>query len=267
MSLPQYPVLLNFTAIVSKEAPKKQAPVPLTLPPGTRADTSPMSPDNSVTRLRTTYPHQSPGRRVHPTVVGCLGMVLTSILLALWLFLYLKSQEKPYEQLKGYRIATLESFNNFLRSGNNRERVNALTHFLAGRGVGDVTPVHNLLRQGSGWLELKEPPYAIPPREQWHNIVGTLALLRDQVEPLIGPVGVVSAFRTDDYNRKLEHSDKARHRDFCGLDLIPNSHISQRELAEELRTLHARLGPESHFGLGLGEGMRFHIDTCGYRTW
>ncbi|MDP5209691.1 hypothetical protein [Microbulbifer sp. 2205BS26-8] len=226
-----------------------------------------MSTDNAVTRVRATYPYQSPGRRVHPAVVGCLSLVLAAVLLALWLFLYLKSQEKPYEQLKGHRIATLKSFNSFLQSGNNRERVNALEHFLATHGVGDITPIHNLLRQGSGWLELREPPYAIPPREQWHNIVGTLALLRDKVQPLIGPVHVISAFRTDDYNRKLEHSDKARHRNFCGLDLIPKSHIGHRELVEELRTLHAQLGPESLFGLGLGDGIRFHIDTCGYRIW
>ncbi|WP_143730150.1 hypothetical protein [Microbulbifer sp. GL-2] len=226
-----------------------------------------MSAGNFYIRFRTLYPHQPPGRRVNRWVIGCLALLLASLLLALWLFLYLKSQERPYVEIKGQRIASGESFESFLRNGNNRERVQALSHYLSSQGLGKVVPVSNLLRQGGEWLELKEPPFAIPPQDQWQNITNTLALLRDQIIPLIGPVDVVSAFRSDSYNRKLEHSDRARHRDFCALDLIPKSNISHRELVEELRTLHARLGPESNLGLGLSDGVRFHIDTCGYRIW
>ncbi|MFA0809745.1 hypothetical protein [Microbulbifer epialgicus] len=226
-----------------------------------------MSTGNSFTRFWALYPHQPPGHRVNRAVVGCLTLLLAGILLSLWLFLHLKSQEKPFEEVKGYRIASEESFDNFLRSGSNRERVEALRRYLEDRGLGEVTPVKNLLRQGDEWLELKEPPFSIPPRNQWNNMADTLELLRDQIVPLIGPVEVISGFRSDSYNRKLEHSDKAQHRNFCALDLIPKSNISHRELAEELRALHARLGPESNFGLGLGDGVRFHIDTCGYRTW
>ena len=32
-------------------------------------------------------------------------------------------------------------------------------------------------------------------------------------------------------------------------------------------SLHARFGPAAHAGLGFYQGMRFHIDTNGYREW
>ncbi|WP_444887478.1 hypothetical protein [Microbulbifer sp. JMSA008] len=226
-----------------------------------------MTEGNSFTRFRTLYPHRPPGRRINFVVVASLTLLLAAALAALWLWLWLKSQEKPYVETRGYRIASEESFNHFLRNGENRTRVQALSDYLESQGVGEVTAVSNLLRQGREWLELEKPPFALPPQAEWANMVSTLKLLRDEIVPLIGPVAVISGFRSDSYNRELEHTDKSRHRAFCALDLIPTSHISQGELAEELQALHARLGPESNFGLGLGKELLFHIDTCGYRTW
>ncbi|MCO1332734.1 hypothetical protein MO867_00145 [Microbulbifer sp. OS29] len=225
-----------------------------------------MSAGNSFTRFETLYPHKPPGQRVNRVVVGTLILILSAILLALWLFLYFISQEKPYVELKGHRIASEGTFDKFLRSGNNRAQIQALNQFLQERGVVGVFPVQDLLRQGSDWLDLKEAPFAIPPRSQWPNIVSTLTLVRDHVVPLIGPVAVVSAFRSDTYNRKFQGRDSARHRNFCGLDLIPKSNIGHKELKEELTAMHARLGPDSNLGLELTEEILFHIDTCGYRT-
>ncbi|WP_445365265.1 hypothetical protein ACJJJB_17975 [Microbulbifer sp. ANSA001] len=226
-----------------------------------------MSADKFLIRFNILYPYRPSGRRVNRVVVVFLTLLLASILLILWLFLYQKSLDKPYVEIRGHRVASADNFDGFLRYGDNRERVQALSRYLASRGIANVVPVSSLLRQGGGWIELREPPFAIPPQSEWHNIVKTLTLLRDQIIPLIGSVDVVAGFRSDAYNRKLEHSDKAHHRDFCALDLIPKSNISHRELVEELRALHARLGPESNFGLGLSDGVRFHIDTCGYRIW
>ncbi|GAB2875417.1 hypothetical protein ACCI51_05230 [Microbulbifer echini] len=226
-----------------------------------------MSEGNSFTRFRTLYPHQPPGRRTNFAVVASLTLLLTVVLVTLWLWLWFKAQEKPYVETKGYRIASEESFKSFLRNGNNRAQVKALSDYLESRGLSEVTAVSNLLRQGEEWLELEKPAFALPPQGEWSKMADTLKLLREQVVPLIGPVAVISGFRSDSYNRELEHSDKARHRAFCALDLIPTSNISHGELVEELQALHARLGPESRFGLGLGNGVLFHIDTCGYRTW
>lgn len=213
------------------------------------------------------YGPRPPGQRINRLVVAGLALLLLLVVAALWLYLYLKTLEKPYYELKGYRVASAQSFNSFLRRGGNRARVNQLVDFLKERDVGDVTAVHNLLRQGTDWLDIDEPPFAIPPSDQWRNIVATLALLRDEVEPALGPMDILSAYRTDNYNRKSGGASSSKHRDFCGLDLIPKSNISRKELVEELRSLHARLGPGSNLGLGIYHNLRFHIDTCGYRIW
>ncbi|SEA14469.1 D-Ala-D-Ala carboxypeptidase family metallohydrolase [Microbulbifer marinus] len=226
-----------------------------------------MSAGNSYSRYRTGYPQSPPGQRTNRLVVVGLALLLLLVVVLLWLYLYLKSLEKPYVELKGYRVATMQSFSSFLRRGSNRARVAELTRFLEREGVDNVTAVQNLLRQGTDWLDIDEPPFAIPPSDQWRNIVATLAVLRDEVEPMIGGVDVVSAYRTDNYNRKSGGASRSKHRDFCGLDLVPKSNISRKELIEELRSLHRRLGPKSNLGLGIYHDVRFHIDTCGYRTW
>lgn len=211
--------------------------------------------------------HRPPGLRVNQVVVAGLSLLLILIVVALWLYLYLKSLEKPYYELKGYRVATAQNFERFLRRGNHRARVEDMTRYLESFGVGEVLTAEHLLRQGTDWLDIDEPPFAIPPPDQWRNIVATLALVRDELEPSIGPVDVLSAYRTTNYNRKSGGNATSKHRDFCGLDLIPRSNISRKELVEELRSLHARLGPQSNMGLGIYSNVRFHIDTCGYRSW
>ncbi|WP_444943117.1 hypothetical protein ACJJIK_14015 [Microbulbifer sp. ZKSA006] len=226
-----------------------------------------MSAGNSFTRFETLFPHKPPGQTVNRVVVAVLGLVLSGLLFALWLHLFLSSQEKSYTVQRGYRLANEAAFNQFLRQGNNRSRIQALDQWLRERGLAGIFPTRELLRQGDQWLNLEEAPFAIPPRDLWPNIAKTLTLVRDQLIPLIGPVTVVSAYRTNSYQRKLAPQKHPHHRDFCGLDLIPKSHIGHRELAEELSALHARLGPESRAGMGLIDGILFHIDTCGYRTW
>ncbi|SHF25082.1 Peptidase M15 [Microbulbifer donghaiensis] len=226
-----------------------------------------MSAGNSYSRFRTGYPQSPPGQRTNRLVVVGLALLLVLVVVTLWLYLYLKSLEKPYLQIKGYRVATMQSFNNFLRREGNRARVTELTRFLEKEGVGDVIAVHELLRQGTDWLDIDEPPFAIPPSDHWRNIVTTLAIIRDEVQPTVGAVEVLSAYRTDNYNRKSGGAARSKHRDFCGIDVVPKSNISRKELVQELQSLHRRLGPKSNLGLGIYSSVRFHIDTCGYRIW
>lgn len=215
----------------------------------------------------TVFSQPPPGRRTNRAVVAGITLLLLLVVATLWQYLYFKSMESPYYELKGYRVATSEHFQRFLRRSDNRERTARLFDYLAAEGVGDVLDAENLLRQGSDWLDIDEPAFAIPPRDLWRNMVTTLALVRDQLEPSIGPVDVLSAYRTANYHRKSGGETGSRHRDFCGLDLVPKSNISRKELVEELRNLHARLGPDSDLGIGIYDSVRFHIDTCGYRIW
>lgn len=215
----------------------------------------------------TYFSRPPPGQRTNRVVVAGITLLLLLVVAALWLYLYFKSLEKPYRELQGYRVATTEHFNSFLRRDDNRERAARLFDYLEAEGVGDALDAENLLRQGTDWLDIGEPAFAIPPRELWRNMVATLALVRDELTPSVGPVDVLSAYRTANYNRKTGGRASSRHRDFCGLDLVPKSNISRKELVEELRSLHARLGPDSNMGLGIYDDVRFHIDTCGYRSW
>ena len=213
------------------------------------------------------YEHLPRNQQTNWWVVFGVALLLLLLLFILWLYLYLKTLEKPYLEIKGYRVATSASLNQFLRERGNRAEFAQLTGFLENAGVADATAPENLLRQGSDWLDIHEPPFALPPRDYWPNMVATLKLIRDELVPSIGPVDVVSAFRTDAYNRKEGGSGRSKHKTFCGLDLVPRSNISRKELIQELRNLHARLGPESHMGLGIYSGVRFHVDTCGFRSW
>lgn len=222
---------------------------------------------NPFNRAKRRYDHLPPSQQTNWWVVVGIAALLLLLLLLLWLYLYFKAQEKPYYELQGYRVATHASLNQFLRERGNRREFGQLARFLDKAGVGDTTDPENLLRQGSDWLDIDEQPFAIPPREYWPNMVATLKLIRDELVPSIGPVDVVSAFRTEHYNQKAGGSSKSKHKTFCGLDLVPRSNIGRKELIEELRNLHARLGPESHMGLGIYSGVRFHIDTCGFRSW
>lgn len=226
-----------------------------------------MSSGNPISQAKRRYDHLPPNQQTNWWVVTGIVVLLLTLLLALWLYLTIQTREKPYYELKGYRVASEASFNQFLREGGNRQEFKQLTRFLRDTGVASATEPENLLRQGSDWLDIDEPPFALPPRAYWPNMIATLKLIRDEVVPSIGPVDVVSAFRTDGYNHKAGGSGKSKHKSFCGVDLVPRSNISRKELVEELRNLYARLGPESHMGLGIYSGLRFHIDTCGFRSW
>ncbi|MBY6191031.1 hypothetical protein KUV22_11420 [Microbulbifer agarilyticus] len=222
---------------------------------------------NPFSKAKRRYEHLPPNQQTNWWVVVGIVALLLSLLLTLWLYLQYQAVEKPYYELKGYRVADDDSLKAFLREGNNRRTLRQLSDFLNQSGVGDTTKIPNLLRQGSDWLDIKEPPFAIPPEEYWPNMVATLKLIRDEVVPVIGPVDIVSAFRTDDYNHKAGGSKKSKHKSFCGVDLVPRSNIGRKELVEELTNLHTRLGPDSNMGLGLYSGVRFHVDTCGFRRW
>ncbi len=222
---------------------------------------------NPFSIFRRRYEHLPPNQQTNWWVIVGVALLLLLLLFLLWLYLFLKEREKPYYELQGYRVASQASLKQFLRQRENRRAFGQLADFMQEAKVADAIEPQNLLRQGSDWLDINEPPFAIPPRDYWPNMVPTLQLIRDELVPNIGPVDVVSAFRTDHYNRKAGGSGKSKHKTFCGVDLVPRSNISRKELVEELRNLHARLGPESHMGLGIYSGVRFHVDTCGFRSW
>jgi hypothetical protein len=169
--------------------------------------------------------------------------------------------------IKGYPAASEKAFEQFLQEGSNRVHYEGLLNFLKINGVDAVVPPYELLRQGSDWQQVGEPPFAIPPEDYWETMVDTLRVMKEEIIPRVGPVTVLSAWRTSRYNAKAGGARSSKHLHFCGLDMVPNRNYSRKELLPILRDIHRTAGKKWNMGLGIYSGVRFHVDTCGYRRW
>lgn len=151
--------------------------------------------------------------------------------------------------------------------GDDAVEVAKFRRFLAQQGVADVVPLAELLRSDARWRRCDSAPFAVPPRGQWRNIAPTLRYVRDHVVPHVGRVRVVSAYRDPVANRCFGGASESRHLRFAALDLEPAASLDRPELVVRLCRLHARTGQRNAVGLGVYKGVRFHIDTAGYRRW
>ncbi len=149
----------------------------------------------------------------------------------------------------------------------NRQATERLQQFLIAEKVADVIPLDQLLRSDTQWLRCGAEPFAIPPNDKWPDMAPTLRLIRDEIQPLLGPVEAVSAFRSPDINRCIKGASRSFHLEFRAIDMRPTKGVPRDELIEKLCALHARKGKALNMGLGIYKGTRFHIDTAGYRRW
>ncbi|MBH5321874.1 hypothetical protein I5L03_04680 [Erythrobacter sp. JGD-13] len=150
------------------------------------------------------------------------------------------------------------------------------TAFLAEEGVADVVEPWQLMRIDSYYArECEVEPFTIPPEELWPNVLPALRLVRDEVVPTVGPVSVLSSYRTPELNACARGASRSNHLDFSALDLATEPRRRGEGLYRELCTMHDAAGPESRMGLGAyydpaDEGFaggRFHVDGEGYRSW
>jgi uncharacterized protein YcbK (DUF882 family) len=110
-------------------------------------------------------------------------------------------------------------------------------------------------------------PFAVPPKEQWPHIIPTLKVIRDEVQPLVGPVEALSVFRGVAINRCIKGASQSMHLRFHAIDMRPVRAVTRAQLIQKLCKLHAEKGKALNIGLGIYRGTRFHIDTAGYRRW
>ncbi len=158
-------------------------------------------------------------------------------------------------------------FGEFLSQNNAYHRYEELVYFLASHGAHEIVPVWQLLQQGSDWKAHGLPKYAIPPRERWNDMINTLVFLKYDLIPYIGPVKVLSGFRTPQYNSFAGGANQSRHLQFSALDLRPMAKIERSQLHGILQNRWSTLGKDYNLGLGLYSGTRFHVDTGGFRRW
>lgn len=153
----------------------------------------------------------------------------------------------------------------------------AFETYLATQGAANAVPNWQLLRTDiNDRIGCPRPAFLMPPRGKWANILPVLRLVKGHVIPAVGPVEVVSSYRTEAFNGCVGGASQSRHLSFSGVDLVALSSASNHALFTTLCQLHRKLGPASRFGLGAyfdparsgaNKGGRFHVDATGYRSW
>ena len=164
---------------------------------------------------------------------------------------------------------TADDFKAWLnRSPANRAGLTAFEDYLAAAGVESVVPLWQLVRTSSSWRECGAEPFEAPPADKWAHIVSTLKFVRDEVEPAIGEVEALSAYRNEKLNACSNGAPKSAHRQFFALDLTPVSKaVAREDMIRSICTAHARDGRAYDAGLGFYTGKRFHVDSNGFRKW
>ncbi|OBT09498.1 hypothetical protein A9264_14785 [Vibrio sp. UCD-FRSSP16_10] len=192
-----------------------------------------------------------------------------------YLKLYESENELEYSDLvisvKGYKVPTRAAFRGWMLMNGAQQRVGEIKKQLIDAGITEVPlktmPLHLILLQGTNWAMNGTSVFTIPDRKLVPNMVRTVKFIQDHVEPILGPLVPVSGDRTQYYNQTSGGATKSQHLNFCALDLVPINDISRAELQKKLWKIYNSVGRENKMGMGLYSGVRFHIDTCGYRHW
>jgi hypothetical protein len=147
------------------------------------------------------------------------------------------------------------------------QQVQAFELYLKRAGVGGVLPLSQILLNASSWRACGVAPYSLAAAALWPNVVPTLRFIRARIVPALGPVAAVSGYRDPDLNKCSGGAPKSAHALYYALDLTPLRFKDRDKMIALVCKLHARFGPAAHAGLGFYQGMRFHIDTNGFRRW
>jgi hypothetical protein len=148
-----------------------------------------------------------------------------------------------------------------------RAEVLGFKQFLAMDHLEDVVPTWELVRTASMWRECEGPRFEVAPPADWPHIARTLSFVRNHVEPVIGPVEVVSGFRDEGLNQCAHGAPKSAHRQFYAIDMIPLNDIGRPGLMRSLCRIHDLRGEQYDIGLGFYSGTRFHVDSQRFRRW
>jgi hypothetical protein len=154
------------------------------------------------------------------------------------------------------------------RAPENRARVLAFRDHLAAQGLEDVVPIWQLIRTSSSWRQCAADRFEVAPRDKWDHIVTTLRFVRDEVVPALGEVEALSGYRNESLNRCSAGAPASAHRLFFALDLTPLApNVTRVGMIRSICAAHARDGRTYNTGLGFYSGMRFHVDSNGFRRW
>lgn len=148
-----------------------------------------------------------------------------------------------------------------------RAQVLSFKTFLDMKDVEGVVPTWQLVRTASMWRECSGPRFEVAPVQEWQHIAGTLAFVKKHVEPVVGPVAALSGYRNEHLNQCSGGARQSAHRHFFALDLTPVKDVSRPAMMRSLCAIHDFRGEDYDIGLGFYSGMRFHVDSKGFRRW
>ncbi|MFS1471998.1 D-Ala-D-Ala carboxypeptidase family metallohydrolase [Vibrio breoganii] len=174
-------------------------------------------------------------------------------------------------EVKGYKVPTRAAFRGWMLMNRAEGRVGEIAQQLRDAGITEeplkTMPLHLILLQGTNWAMNGTSVFTVPDQKRVPNMVRTVKFIQEHVEPVLGPLVPVSGDRTQYYNQTSGGATKSQHLNFCALDLVPINDITREELHKKLWSIYKSVGKENKMGMGLYSGVRFHIDTCGYRNW
>ncbi|MCR9140856.1 MAG: D-Ala-D-Ala carboxypeptidase family metallohydrolase [bacterium] len=166
-----------------------------------------------------------------------------------------------------YDTPSSDDFDRFLTDNELKSAYSGFSRSIRASMTTDHLDPSHFLRQGTDWRKLEMPAFAMPPREKWRNIRPVIRLIENEIIPAIGPVEILSGYRSAEYNSRADGAPGSRHLKFQALDLVPANLIARKQLHAILLDLWKREGRRYGLGLGLYSGHRFHLDTAGYRRW
>ncbi|MGR5063775.1 D-Ala-D-Ala carboxypeptidase family metallohydrolase [Photobacterium sp. DNB22_13_2] len=170
-------------------------------------------------------------------------------------------------EVQGFKVPTLAAFRGWVLMNGMQKRIQKGYEYFLDKGVKEGIPLHLVLLQGTDWRLSNTTIFNLPDEKTWKNMARTLTFIQEHVMPKTGLLIPVSGDRSKEYNQHAGGAPRSSHLDFCALDLVPIRNISRTELHKILKSIYNSVGKENKMGLGLYSGVRFHIDTCGYRQW
>jgi hypothetical protein len=169
------------------------------------------------------------------------------------------------EQAEGQSKADYHAW--LAREPGARAQLLAFKQFLAMKKVDEVLPTWQLVRTASMWRECNGPRFEVAPFTEWSNISNTLGFIKAHVEPVIGDVEAMSGYRNAELNQCSGGARESAHRRFFALDLVPIKAIARDGMIRSLCKIHEWRGAGYDIGLGFYSGLRFHVDSKGFRKW
>lgn len=173
--------------------------------------------------------------------------------------------EPPPPQIKGQDEAAYKS--RLGRDPAMRAEVGGFESFLKGQGLQGVLPTWQLTRTASDYAKCDGPAFQVAPIAEWQHLAETLRFIKKHVQPVIGDVEAMSGYRNAELNKCAGGAKESAHRHFFALDLVPRRNIARAGLIRSLCAIQEFRGRGYKIGLGFYNGLRFHLDSKGFRRW